>query len=200
MKTLFTICLCAVVLCYVSSAQDNTTTQDKRRQDREAAIKKAADADLPIIEDTDFSINIISEKAQYGGGELIQVDVTFKNDGASKTKLSWIPVERFFDIKMIGPYGDKVATPILPSYSERRFSSEEGRFLDLGRTRVLPGTIFPNHIFDMSLAGKYQMQVSKRFRLQGQEEPVAIRSNTLEIEVTSTTPTAQWRYEKMLRQ
>lgn len=185
-------CLFVVALCHASISQDDTA-KDKEGKDmeaREAALKKSVEANLPIVEEANFSIHITSKKDSFSTGESTQVYVILKNNGHNKTRVFPYPVETFFEINVVGPPYN-VQVPRLSS-SFRRYAGSMNTydFLPGGK---MSGSIILTNLFDMSLAGTYKIIVSKRFRLKNTKgEPVTITSNTLQIEVASDAPLSQW--------
>lgn len=187
---LLPICLLIIVLGHASLSQEDATKKNDLAA-REAALKRSMDAALPIVEDANLSIDITEKKDTFAGGESVQIDVTLKNNGASKTRLVMVPLEVFYDVEVVGPFG---AVPKLSSSSSllRRFAGSDEGF-NLSRTRSKSGSIILSNLFDMAVAGTYKIKVSKRFRLKDAKgQPVTIASNTLEVKVTSDAPISQW--------
>jgi hypothetical protein len=189
---LLPLCLLVVALGHASFSQDNAAKDKERknREEREAARKRSIEAALPIVEDANFSIDITSKKNTFYGGEFIGADITLKNNGANEMRASPDEVETFFDIEMTGGlYGGQVER--LPG-SFRRYAGSMNIY-HLLPGRKMSGSVSLSSLFDMSLAGTYNIKVSKRFRLKDAKgQAVTITSNTLTVKVTSDAPLSQW--------
>jgi len=183
-------CFLVVAQCHASISQDDTAKERKNMEAHEAVLKRSMEANLPIAEDPNFSIDVTSKKDSFSAGEPTQVYITLKNNGHKKTRVFPYPVETFFEINIIGPpYGAQV--PRLSS-SFRRYAGSMNTYELLAGERM-SGSIILTNLFDMSLAGTYKITVSKRFRLKNAKgEAVTITSNTLQIEVASDAPLSKW--------
>lgn len=192
MNKLLTICFLVAALGHTSFSQDDMVNQKADRERLEARIseeQKWKEAHLPIMEESNFSIDIASKKNQFYGGESIQVNIALKNNGGNKTQLSLGEVETFFDIDVTGRYGEADSLP--SRFMRRHVGSMNIRTLLPDGT--FSGSVILSNLFDMSLAGTYKIKVSKRFRLKDAKgEPVTITSNTLEVKVASDAPISRW--------
>ena len=191
------VCLLIATLSYAAFSRSGIAQPEKLSSatptgaNKQTATKPAvADASLPVVEDDKFTIEVTSKKDKFYSGEPIDIDITFKNNGATKTKMTVDRVEEFFDIEVTGPY--RGVPPFLPSVAQRRYDGSLD-IVDFEPTDTLSGIVRLSSLYDLSLGGPYTVRVAKRFRFRDAKKgPVVILSNTLKIEVAHDTFLSEW--------
>lgn len=175
------------VLSLVSLALGSSPLSKLVLAQQAVGVLRADEVDLPILQNSQMSIDVTSKKKEFVKGEPVQVDITLKNEGANKTKVTIDDVEQFFDIDVIGP--DSLPAEKFPPI---RYGGSRA-MRELNRNPALTGTVTLSQLFIMSRPGEYKVTVSKKFRFENANKPaLTVKSELLTLHVTPEPRRSQW--------
>ena len=152
-----------------------------------------------------MSASISTPKDTYVVGEPIPITYRIKNDSKGSVWITYSGLFRDFDVEVtgigfgvvsiedFGRKGKRYPIPLTVYGKQREFLTIEasGRIGKLfpktqSKAKILPYSL--SRIYDMSIAGEYEIKVSRRIYYQGTTRvSKVVESNVLKIKVTNPT-------------